>query len=48
MYTAGLFTDLLWKEPRSNGVAEDFAEAARRATEERMRDPISAIPPRMR
>lgn len=48
MHTAGLFNDLLWKEPRSNGVAEDFAEAARRATEERERDPQAAIPPRFR
>jgi hypothetical protein len=48
MHTAGLFSDLLWKEPRSNGVAEDFAEAARRAAEERTRDPVSAIPPRFR
>jgi len=48
MHTAGLFNDLLWKEPRSSGVAEDFAEAARRAKEERERDPVSAVPPRFR
>jgi uncharacterized protein YndB with AHSA1/START domain len=48
MQTAGLFSDLLWREPRSSGVAEDFAEAARRAAEERARDPQAAIPPRFR
>jgi hypothetical protein len=48
MHTAGLFNDLLWKEPRSSGVAADFAEAARRAKEERERNPVDAIPPSMR
>lgn len=48
MQTAGLFNDLLWKEPRSNGVAEDSAEAARRAAAERGRDPVAAIPRRFR
>lgn len=48
MHTAGLFNDLLWTEPRSNGVAEDFAEAARRADEERSNNPEDAVPPRFR
>lgn len=45
MQTAGLLTDLLWKEPRRNGVAEDFAEAARRAKAERENTPDKVIPP---
>jgi uncharacterized protein YndB with AHSA1/START domain len=48
LHTAGLFTEGFWKSPRSSGVAEDFAEAARRAKEERERDPVAATPPRMR
>lgn len=48
MPTAGLLTKNFWKAPRMSGVAEDFAEAARRAKEERERDPVSAIPPRFR
>lgn len=46
--TAGLFNDLLWREPRSNGTAEDFAEAARRAADELARDPVETIPPQFR
>ena len=45
MQTAGLLNDLLWKEPRRNGVAEDFAEAARRAKAERETMPDQVIPP---
>ena len=45
MQTAGLLNDLLWKEPRRNGVAEDFAEAARRAKAERETMPDKVIPP---
>lgn len=45
MQTAGLLTDILWKEPRRNGVAEDFAEAARRAKIERETMPDRVIPP---
>jgi uncharacterized protein YndB with AHSA1/START domain len=48
MHTAGLYSDLLWKEPRRDGVAEDFAEAARAAAEERRLKPEEAIPPRFR
>lgn len=48
MQTAGLLNDLLWREPRSGGVAEDFAEAARRAAAEREQDPKAAIPPSLR
>lgn len=46
--TAGMFSDLFWKAPRRDGVAEDFAEAARRATEERAHAPLEAIPPSAR
>jgi len=45
MQTAGLLNDLLWKEPRRDGVAEDFAEAARRAKDERETTPDKVIPP---
>lgn len=45
MFTAGLFGDRLWKEPRRDGVAEDFAEAARRAAEERLARPEETVPP---
>jgi uncharacterized protein YndB with AHSA1/START domain len=45
MQTAGLLNDLLWKEPRRNGVAEDFAEAARRTKAERETMPDKVIPP---
>ena len=45
MHTAGLFNDLLWKEPRVNGVAADFAEAAARAKHERETMPGKVIPP---
>ena len=48
MHTAGLFDDLFRKAPRCDGVAEDFAEAARAAAEERRRNPEEAIPPRFR
>lgn len=48
MHTAGLYNDLLWKEPRSNGVAEDFAEAARRAKMEREIMPDQVVPPSVR
>lgn len=48
MYTAGLLNGLPWKEPRRDGVAEDFAEAARRAAEERRRDPEDTVPPSLR
>jgi uncharacterized protein YndB with AHSA1/START domain len=45
MQTAGLLNDLLWKEPRRDGVAEDFAEASRRAKVERETMPDKVIPP---
>ena len=48
LHTAGLLTENFWRAPRMSGVAEDFAEAARRAKEERERDPVAAIPPRFR
>lgn len=45
MFTAGLPNDPLWKDPRRDGVAEDFAEAARRAEDERRTNPDGAVPP---
>lgn len=45
MFTAGLLNDHLWKEPRRDGVAEDFAEAAQRAAEERRIHPEDTVPP---
>lgn len=45
MFTAGLLTDRIWKEPRRDGVAEDFAEAARRAAEDRRTRPEETVPP---
>ena len=49
MQTAGLLNDLLWKEPRRDGFAEDFAEAARRAEAERRTMPDDqTVPPSAR
>lgn len=49
MQTAGLLNDLMWKERRRDGVAEDFAEAARRAEAERQTMPADqTVPPSAR
>ena len=48
LHTAGLFTEGFWKTPRKSGVAEDFEAAAKRAAQERERNPVDAIPPRFR
>ena len=49
MQTAGLLNDLMWKEQRRDGVAEDFAEAARRAEAERQTMPADqTVPPSAR